>query len=178
MSTNAASPATSAPAAPLSPPQPPEGRAPRIRLAGIQRVGLPLLALVPLLAIGGLFGEGRAEATATRGPLLVRAHVPTHLRYRQRMTLELSVTNRGTSVVDDLRLRVDSSYLDRFSAVTLAPAAAADGSVHLGALVPGASTRLVVTFDGEASGAIRGAAIATDAAGDTVRLALRSTVFP
>jgi hypothetical protein len=128
--------------------------------------------------MGGLFGERRDMLAAARGPLLLRAHVPTRFRYRQRMTLELSVTNRGPSAVDDLRVRIDSSYLGRFSAVTLSPLAAPDGAVHAGTLAPGASTRLTVTLEGDQFGAIRGAAIATDAAGDTAHVALRTTVFP
>lgn len=161
-----------------APPQPRAGTPPRIRLTALQRVGLPLLALVPLLAMGGLFGERRDMLAAADGSLLVRAHVPTRFRYRQRMTLELSVTNRGPSAVEDLRVRIDSSYLDRFSAVTITPFAAPDGAVHAGALAVGASTRLTVTLEGEDFGAIRGDAIATDAAGDTAHVALRSTVFP
>jgi hypothetical protein len=159
------------------PPQPPDTQS-RLRLSRAQRIGLPVMALVPLLALAGFFGERMEQRRDLRGPLLVSAQVPTRLRYRQRMTLELSVTNRGAAAVHDVRVHVDSSYVDRFSGVSFSPQASPDGSVRFGTLAPSESGRLAVTLEGEHVGVVRGAAIATDAAGDTARVALASAVFP
>jgi hypothetical protein len=150
----------------------------RLRLATGQRIGLSLMALVPLLALVGVFGERRESREAAHGSLVLRAEEPTRLRYRQRMTLDLSVANRGTAIVDDVRVRLDSSYLARFSNVSITPSTGPDGAVSLGALAPGGSARLAVTLEGERSGTHHGLATATDAAGDTTRLMLTATVFP
>jgi hypothetical protein len=164
-------------ATPPLPPPPPEWKA-RLHLSAAQRVGLPLMALVPILALAGFFGERRERRQDAHGPLLVSAQVPTRFRYRQRMTLELSVTNRGTTGLDDVRVRIDSSYLDRFSGVALSPNPSPDGSVRFGSLGPRESVRLTVTLEGERAGTHRGAARVIDADGDTARVALASTVFP
>jgi hypothetical protein len=136
------------------------------------------MALVPLLALAGVFGERGEHRQALGGALLVSARVPTRLRYRQRMTLEMTVTNRGAAAVHDVRVRIDSSYLARFSNVALSPNPLPDGAVQFGTLAPQESVRLTVTLEGERAGTHRGAAIATNAEGDTARVALASTVFP
>lgn len=134
--------------------------------------------LVPLLALGGVFGERREGRATARGPLVVHAQVPTRFRYRQRMTLDLSVTNRGRATIDDVQVRLDSAYLARFSNVSVAPSPGSDGAVQLGRLAGGASVRIAVTLEGERAGAHLGTVVTTDAAGDTARLAVTSTVFP
>lgn len=113
-----------------------------------------------------------------RGALLVSAQVPTRLRYGQRMTMRFSVTNRGPAALNDVRIRIDSAYLDRFNTVSLSPSASPDGWVRLGSLGSHESVRLTASIEGERAGAHRGTAIATDAEGDTARIALASTVFP
>jgi hypothetical protein len=164
-------------ALPPQPPQPPGQRA-RLRLSAAQYVGVPLMALVPVLALAGVFGERRELRQDVHGGLLLSARVPTRFRYRQRMTLEVSVTNRGSDSLGDVRVRLDSTYLDRFSSVALSPHASPDGVVRFGALGPQQTDRLTVTLEGERAGALRGVAVATDAAGDTARVTLASTVFP
>ncbi|HEY2027096.1 MAG TPA: hypothetical protein VGG78_08810 [Gemmatimonadaceae bacterium] len=159
------------------PPQPPD-IAPRLRLSVAQRIGIPLIALIPVLALLRVFGESRATWVDQRGPLLATAHGPARLRYRQRMTLDVSVANRSSATVNDVRVRIDSSYLDRFTGVSLSPHASPDGWVYFGSLPPAASVQLTVALQGDRTGAIRGAAVVTDAQGDTARLPLKSTVFP
>jgi hypothetical protein len=143
-----------------------------------QRFGLPILLLVPLLALAGVFGEALTQRTDRRGPLLVGASVPVRFRYRQRMTLHVSVANRSSGIVNDVRVRIDSTYLDHFSGVSLSPHASADGAVAFGSIAPNESALLTVTLEGERAGTVRGSARVTDAAGDTVRVPLTSTVFP
>lgn len=110
--------------------------------------------------------------------MAVSIRVPTRFRYRQRMTLELAVSNRGAASIDDVRVRIDSAYLDRFSNVTLTPPVGADGGVRLGALQAGQTARMTATLEGEDAGTHRGVAVVTDAAADTARVALASIVFP
>jgi hypothetical protein len=136
------------------------------------------MALVPVLALAGVFGERREARQDAHGRLLLSARVPTRFRYRERMTLDVSVTNRGPDSLDDVRVRLDSAYLGRFGNVALTPHASPDGVVRFGALGPRESGRLTVTLEGERAGALRGLATATDAAGDTARITLASTVFP
>ncbi|HEY2065631.1 MAG TPA: hypothetical protein VGG84_06700 [Gemmatimonadaceae bacterium] len=159
------------------PPEPPHVT-PAIRLSVAQSVGIGLIALLSLLGLAGLFGESMVRRVDRHGPLTVSASVPARLRYRQRMTLQVSVANRGNETMSDVRVRIDSSYVDRFSAVVLSPQASPDGVVRFGSLGAGQSVMLAVTLEGDRSGAIGGSALVTDAQGDTVRVPLTSTVFP
>lgn len=134
--------------------------------------------LIPVLALAGVFGERDTSAERSVGSLLVAMKSPTRLRYRQRMTLSMSVTNRGAQLVDDVRVRLDSVYLGRFSSVVIAPAASPDGLVSLGTLLPSSSARVTVTLEGERAGGVRGETMTFDARGDTVRLPLATRIFP
>lgn len=133
---------------------------------------------IPVLAITGVFGERRDTVRQARGALVVTAQIPTRFRYRQRMTLDVSVANAGPSVLEDVRVRIDSTYLDRFSSVEISPQVSPDGVVRFGTLPPRTSARLSVSLDGERAGVSRGIAAATDALGDTARVVLASVVFP
>lgn len=160
-----------------APPDPPSHHR-RLSLSRAQRFGLPVLMLIPLLALAGVFGERDTSVQRTRGTLLVAVRSPARLRYRQRMTLALSVSNRGTGPLADVRVRFDSAYLGRFSGVVIVPQASADGSVWLGTLMPSSSAGVSVTLEGERAGRARGGVTAVDARGDTVRLPLATFVFP
>jgi hypothetical protein len=160
-----------------TPPEPPAGKS-RLRLSRAQRFGLPLMALLPLLAVAGVFGNRDERREAAHGPLLVTARVPSRFRYGERTTVDVSVSNRGASSLSDIRVRIDSAYLDRFIEVAVTPDISPDGVVRLGDLAPHESVRLRATLQGDRAGAHRGIAIVSDAAGDTVRVALASTVFP
>lgn len=162
---------------PQGPPQAPD-IAPRVHFSVAQRIAFLVLVLIPLLSLAGAFGERMSETHGERGALLVHAAVPARLRYRQRMTLDITVLNRSGRAIDDVRVHIDSTYLDRFSAVSISPLLSPDGAVHFGIIGPASSVLMTATLEGDRSGMIRGDAIVTDAQGDTVRLPLGSRVFP
>ncbi len=159
------------------PAQPPLLRA-RPRLTRAQRLGLPLILLIPLLALAGFFGEGRSAADAIAGDMHVVANVPTRFRYRQRMTLDVAVTNVGRRALDSVRAYIDSAYLARFSDVLVEPTPSASGVVALGSIPPGQSVWLRATLDGDRSGSIHGQLLVWTARGDSARVPLTSVVFP
>lgn len=161
----------------LRPPAPPAVPQ-KLRLSRAQWIGLPLIVVIPVLALAGVFGETVAERADRHGPLVARASVPVRIRYRQRMTLELNVENRGNQALTDVQVRIDSSYLDRFSGVSLSPAASPDGAIRLGPVRAREAIRVAVTLEGDRFGVTEATAHVTDAQGDTVRLPLATLVFP
>jgi hypothetical protein len=121
---------------------------PRIRLTRKQSIGLPLLALVPILALLGTFGD-RERTIAVASPSLgITINYPDRMRYRQRELLEISVVNRGVRALDTVLVSVDTSYLSRFIDVRGTPPPTTNFSVPLLGVQPGESRLLSVELTG------------------------------
>jgi hypothetical protein len=118
------------------PPQPPDVRR-RIRLYPYQWIGLGLLALVPVLAIGGFFGEAlRTERSEDGGVELVVTY-PSRLRYLQLHQIQIRVVNGSAAPLDTLRLSLDSALANRFLDVTTTPSLERPYELTLTDLLPG-----------------------------------------
>lgn len=101
-------------------PQPPEvGRRPR--LYGYQWVGLPLIALVVILALLGVFGESFGETAEEGSALSMRIEYPTRFRYKEINPIHVWMTNRTTQALDTVTVAFDKSYLLEFSNVSFIP---------------------------------------------------------
>jgi hypothetical protein len=121
---------------------------PRVRLTRKQLIGLPLLALVPILALLGVFGD-RERTIAVASPSLgITIDYPERMRYRQSELLEISVVNRGQHVLDTVLVSVDTSYLSRFIGVRGTPPPTTDFSVPLVGVQPGESRLLSIELTG------------------------------
>lgn len=127
---------------PMDAPRAPIG-APRWVLTRKQWVGLPVLALITVLAMVGTFGERTATVTAATRSLGVTVSYPERIRYRQTERLQVAVTNRGSATLDSVVVSLDTAYLSRFTDVRIEPEPVVAYDVRLAHLVPG-ETRLVV----------------------------------
>lgn len=163
-------------APPVDAPRAPEG-APRLVLTRKQWVGLPVLALIPALALAGVFGDRTATVGASTPSLGVRVAYPERLRYRETAQLEIAVTNRGARALDSVRVSLDAAYLAGFTGVRVQPAPRASYEVALARVAPGETRRVEVEV--VANRYWRRSATVAVAAGDeraTVRFS--SLVFP
>jgi hypothetical protein len=149
-----------------------------IRLSTAQWLGLPVMGVLPILALLGTFGPRSEPSVAKTGALRISGSLPTRVHFRQRATIVVSLRNLDTNAVSDVRLHLDTAYLGALSNVVVTPALSADGAVHLGTLGPGASASVAIDAEGDRVGTHRGVLIATDAVGDSARLALTTTTFP
>jgi hypothetical protein len=116
-------PVTTPSARPLMPdPRPPEPP-PVDRRFVLSRhaLGAMLLALLPILALSGLFGESQATRTAAAGDVRATVEFPERFRYKQLQWIEIRVENTSSDVIPLVVVTVDSSYLDRFSEVAFVP---------------------------------------------------------
>lgn len=105
-------------------PQPP--RAPslerRPRFTPLQRWGLPLLALAPVLALTGLLGVTSQRVTATEGPLTLEVEHPNRARKGVTATLTVTVRNAGPAPLADVVLELERGYLESFEEADVEPA--------------------------------------------------------
>ena len=158
------------------PPQPPATTR-RFALTGKQKVGLPLMAAVPLLCLLGVFGETGARTTAISSLLEVAIRYPARFRYRQVQALEISVRNRSARTIDTVHVSLDTAYITRFSSVRIEPTPQRAFVVDLVHVQPGESRLVDAELWGQAYGRHNGR-IVVSANGDSAIATISTFVFP
>jgi hypothetical protein len=102
------------------PPGPPEfGR--EFELKTIQAVGVSLLAILVLLALLGVFGHSRGEASGQGEVLALQVTYPSRFRFKTVDALEVQVRNVAGEALQTVNVRFDRSYVDSFSGVQFTP---------------------------------------------------------
>jgi hypothetical protein len=150
---------------------------PKIELSWKQRIGLPILLVVPILALFGVFGESRASAHSAKGAVDVEVSYPTRFRYRQVQSLRVSVRNLSPVVADTMRVSFDTAYVSRFSSVRFDPAAKTAYTVDLTDVKPSESRLISVELWGQDYGNHRGTITAWRGS-DSAIVHIRTLVFP
>ncbi|MDR7152244.1 hypothetical protein J2W49_004220 [Hydrogenophaga palleronii] len=111
-----------------------------VRVGWLEAIGVPVLALLPVLALFDQLGPSTARATATSetGPGRVELSVehPRTVRHRGQTELVVGVHNAGTQVLEGLRIGIDETYLGRFARVDMLPSAQSDASGHVEVALP------------------------------------------
>lgn len=131
------------------PPSPPTIK-PKLKMRMVELIGIAMFAMLPLLAVLGVFGPATTVRNAASGSLSVEARFPTKLRFEMKDRLDLYVRNTGPNLLNQVTVRFDSRYLHAFSAVSFSPEATQAYEVELEKLLPG-ETRLIsleLTADG------------------------------
>lgn len=163
--------------APPEPPEPPELRR-RLRLGRIQLIGVPLLFVLPVLALLDVFGDRVGQATVRSAELELRVEWPTHTRHEQIGEITMVVRNASTRVLDTVTVAVDRGYLAAFSGRAVTPGASQAWEVELAGLHPGEARHVVVELDARYGGRHAGPVIATAGGADTARVMLDTFIFP
>ena len=167
--------------APMASPNPSPPRAPsiepKIELTRKQRIGIPILLDVPILALFGLFGETQGHAHTTSGSIDLEVSYPARFRYRQVQSLDVSVRNLSTSVADTIKVSFDTAYISRFSSVRFDPAARSAYTVDLTDVKPSESRLVSVELWGQDYGSHRGTVVARHGT-DSPIVHLSTFVFP
>ncbi len=151
----------------------------------VQKFGVPLLMLIPLLALFGLFGESFETVRADGEALSVEVRYPTRLRYKMTNPLTVSVENISSQTVPTVTVKVSEDYISAFTAVTFRPSVAVITPdayyVQLSNLQAGETRRVVVDLQAERywshEGSI-GVAAGSLAAPSDIELDVGTFVFP
>lgn len=111
-------------------------------------VGMSVVALLPLLAVFGVFGINRATTTATSETLAVRVAHPSVQRFKVRQPLRITVTNTAATALPVIEVALSVPYVFAFSDVALTPSPDhIDGDTYvfeLSDIAPG-ETRTIAT---------------------------------
>ena len=102
------------------PPQPPQMER-KIQLYPYQWIGVPLLFLLPVLALVGLFGERLTAVSAANEAVRLQVEYPARSRYRINEPLIIEVTNLTGQGPITMTVTISRAYIEQFSSVTFTP---------------------------------------------------------
>jgi hypothetical protein len=158
------------------PPQPPEiDRG--LEMNRSQMIGFPIIMLIPILALAGMFGEDWASAEASALRLGMRVEYPTRLRAKLSKPMTVAIENRSALSMDTVEVVFDSLYIDRFTAVDFIPSAEEVYTVSVTDLKAGETRRVHVELEGDIVGRHSGRIVARTR-DDSAAVVVHTTVFP
>lgn len=151
----------------------------RFRLHLYQWLGLPLLFLVPVLALFGTFGETERRVEAASEVLGLEVRYADRLRHKQTNAVEVRIENRSGTPLDTVVVSFDESYVTPFSVLAFVPSAAKPFEVELYGVAPGERRLVWVELQAEHYGRHAGALrVHGGGHGDTATIGLSTFVFP
>lgn len=151
----------------------------RLRFYRFQWVGLPLVFLVPVLALLGVFGESWGHADAASTELSLRVEYPTRYRYKQTHTVEVFVENVSGGPLDTVVVAFDPTYVRRFSTLTFIPSPKEPFEVELLDVKPGEVRLVRAELQGEHYGRHRGTVeVYRPGSLDTARVSVSTLIYP
>jgi hypothetical protein len=163
------------------PPQPPPFPR-KIQLHRVQLIGMPLLMLIPLLALFGVFGETFATVEEANATLAVEVTYATRYRYKLANPLEVSVHNRSADRLSVVEVRLTKAYIDQFSGVSFTPQPEAITDefyiIELHDLAPTETRVVSVTLQGEEYWRHTGRVVVSTTGTQPVTLPLVTWIFP
>lgn len=150
------------------PPDPPSVER-HLHFHPVQAIGVPLILLIPVLALFGVFGEGITSARASQGPIEASIEYPSKMRYKTIDVVDLVITNTSQQTVAGTTVTVDRAYLDGFTSVSFTPdvktITGEEYVVEVGEIPAGESRVVSIDIQAERYGGYDGdLSIATDGA--------------
>ena len=162
-------------------PQPPPFER-QIQIAPLQLIGIPLLALLPLLALFGVFGESRATEAASNEEIAIEVDYVSRFRYKMVESMTVEVTNLSHQAPATITVAFERDYIVHFSAVTFAPTIkqimADTYRVELTGVRSGQTQVIDVELQGEHYGRETGNISAAMSGNQPVTVSVSTTVFP
>jgi hypothetical protein len=163
------------------PPKPPEMKA-EFKLYPYQMIGLPLLFLIPILALLGVFESSSGHVIGTGDGLQLSVEYMTRTMYHKNEEIHIEVANMSDAPLAQLSVRIDKSYLDGFGPSSFSPPVSrVTGEAYeidMADVGPGESRAVVIQVQGDQYGSNRGAVSALAADGRQVSIQLETYVFP
>ena len=162
-------------------PQPPEMKR-RVSMYPMQWVGMALIALIPVLALIGFFGETRAQANASSAALALSVDYPVNYRYRVHNPLTVTVRNTSQQVYETMTVAFSTSYISPFADSQFEPELSRLTSeayeIDMEDVQPGETRIVTVVLEGQEYGQHSGTISASAEGADPVQVSVATFVFP
>lgn len=163
------------------PPQPPDFKR-KFRLYSYQWIGLPLLFLLPVLAVLGVFGGVTETLTDEGSGITIDVEYPPRTRYEVLSKLDVTVTNTSTSPMSTLTVGFERHYIDAFSDTVFLPTVdrLTDTAfeIDLHDVQPGEARRIDVEMKGALVGRFTGSIHASSGDSGSAQVLVSTTIFP
>jgi hypothetical protein len=163
------------------PPQPPTV-ARRLQFHHLQLIGIPLLLLVPVLALFSVFGETVSSTVAASPELELHVEYPTRFRYKMIDTVMVSFTNVSARTLSSVQVEFERAYVEKFSTVAFTPSVkhVTDAAyiVEVNELLPGETRIISVTIQAEKFGRHAGSITATYDNAERLQVSIDTFAFP
>lgn len=162
---------------PAGPPPPPEMPR-RVRLYPSQWIGLPLLLLVPVLALAGTFGEQRQTHAIASDAVHFEVDYPTRMRTRQHSHLSVHVVRVGGEASDTVRVEFDPAWVQSFARLELLPQPARPWIVELAGVEVGDTAVVRLGLEARERWRRSGYIRLQDGRGGSRDIAIRTFILP
>lgn len=96
-------------------------RKPKFRMWHYQWIGLPLLFLIPALALLGVFGSQNKKIEFSGEALEGSIEYPEKLRFGQSEFVRLEIKNPNDSAISNLTIAFDKKYIEEFAENSFTP---------------------------------------------------------
>lgn len=137
------------------PPQPPEFQR-RFALYPYQYIAIPLLFVMPILALLGLFGDAARTVETTGEEVTLHVEYSPRQRHGVATSMMILITNQTDAPLEDVTLRLDRAYFEGFTQVSFIPSveaiAGAEYRVELPPLLPHDEQAVRVDMRAETAG--------------------------
>jgi hypothetical protein len=154
----------------------------RIMFHPLQLIGIPLMALIPLLALIGIFGETVQTAQNVTSDFEVNVEYPSRMRDHNEALMQIAVRNLTTETIPLVTVRLPRDYIDSFSEVTMMPDAQAVMADHyeveFAEVQPGEVYGVRLDLKGEEYGQHEGEVIVEAEGLQSASVRLSTFVFP
>jgi hypothetical protein len=104
------------------PPQPPEVER-RLQFHREQLIGVPIIMLLPVLALLGLFGPTFGTESASGSQIEMQVEHPTRVRYKTIIPLEITVRNVSAQDMPTVTVSISADYIANFTEAQFVPEA-------------------------------------------------------
>lgn len=162
-------------------PQPPDMKR-RIRMYPMQWIGMVLIALIPVLALLGVFGEQRAQVSASSSALSLDVDYPLNYRYRVHNPLTITVRNTSQQAYETVTIAISTDYISPFADSKFEPELQrltdAAYEVDLDDVQPGETRLVTVVLEGQEYGRHAGAITASAEGAAAARVDVATFVLP
>lgn len=149
----------------------------RLRFSLLQRIAIPILAVLPALALAGVFDEDPIVVERTVGSLAMRAEIPQRIRQNRTAVVHVDLENRGSEPVSAV-VALSPEYLEESIAIEMTPHPHRAWASRFDRIEPGARARVSLQYEGESAGMHEGVLRVVDGAGHEARVRVRTFVFP
>jgi hypothetical protein len=147
-----------------------------------QMIGIPILLLIPFLAVLGLFGISTEQKYEATDNVAVTVEYPTRFRYKQTNAIQVSITNQTSSTLNEVLVQVDRSYIDQFSDVVFTPQVSRITDdfyeVNLTNIAANDTQYVHVAIQAQQAGIHKGNIVVQPSVGDSVEVNLQTWAFP